>query len=391
MPEHMDDFFDADSWGASGDPSHGRIPPKPPKSRREMRKRRRRKQRRRLRAMVFALVVIVVIAAAGYFSYVKLKAWSNEQRQSSTQISDYPGPGYGKVQFTVETGDDAPTVAKKLVTAGVVKTQDAFTSAVTANASTLYPGTYSLKLHMDAQSVVTILSDPSKASGFLEIRSGERVSDIVADASSLTKIGESEFTTVIKSGGTGILPPEAGGKFEGWLEPGTYDVKSQKSAASILKLIVDKRIDKLNSLDVPTGAQRERILVISSIAESEVNSNDYYGKVARVIINRLNKGMNLGMDTTVAYGLGIKASQLTDAMLADKSNPYNTRVNAGLPPGPISNPGDDAILAAMNPPAGDWLYFVTTNLQTGETKFATTEDEFWKIRNEYKDTNKNAN
>ena len=101
--------------------------------------------------------------------------------------------------------------------------------------------------------------------------------------------------------------------------------------------------------------------------------------------------MPLGMDSTVAYGFGINGSQLTDEQLQDGSNPYNTRVNKGLTPTPISNPGDSAIQAAMNPPEGKWLYFVTTNLKTGETKFVETEDEFWKIRDEYKNNNENAN
>ena len=110
-----------------------------------------------------------------------------------------------------------------------------------------------------------------------------------------------------------------------------------------------------------------------------------------MILNRIDAGMPLGMDTTVAYGLGITAAELTDAMLADDTNPYNTRIHQGLPPTPISNPGDNAIQAAMNPEPGDWLYFVTTNLQTGETKFAVTEDEFWQIRDEYKNNNPDAN
>ncbi len=131
--------------------------------------------------------------------------------------------------------------------------------------------------------------------------------------------------------------------------------------------------------------------MIASIAETEVGSEQYYGKVAGVILNRIDAGMPLGMDTTVAYGLGISASQLTDDQLNDSSNPYNTRINKGLPPTPISNPGDGAITAAMDPPEGKWLYFVTTNLKTGETKFVETEDEFWKIRDEYKNNNENAN
>ena len=175
-------------------------------------------------------------------------------------------------------------------------------------------------------------------------------------------------------GGAGILPDEAGGKFEGWLEPGSYNVQN-KSAEDIIKEMVDARVSKLDSLGVPTGSERERILNIASIAEAEVGSEKYYGQVARVILNRLDADMALGMDTTVAYGLGISASQLTDDQLGDDSNAYNTRIHKGLPPTPISNPGDGAITAAVNPPDGKWLYFVTTNLQTGETKFVETEDE----------------
>ena len=155
--------------------------------------------------------------------------------------------------------------------------------------------------------------------------------------------------------------------------------------------MVNARIAKLDEMGVPTGEEREKIMIMASIAEAEVNSQEYYGKVTRVILNRIDAGMPLGMDTTVAYGLGITAAELTDAMLADDTNPYNTRIHQGLPPTPISNPGDNAIQAAMNPEQGDWLYFVTTNLQTGETKFAITEDEFWKIRDEYKNNNPNAN
>ena len=96
------------------------------------------------------------------------------------------------------------------------------------------------------------------------------------------------------------------------------------------------------------------------------SSSDYYSKVSRVIYNRLDKDMTLGMDSTVAYGASINGMQLTNDQLQDTSNPYNTRVNRGLPPTPISNPGDDAIEAAMHPADGNWLYFVTTDLKTLE-------------------------
>jgi UPF0755 protein len=366
-------------------------PPKPPRSRREMRRRRQRRRHTISKVLIIIVAILGVIFGGGYFGYVKLSAWTQGRAAPDAQVSDYPGPGSGSVQFVITSGEGVGQIAHKLEAAGVIKSQATFASTADANSSTLYPGTYELKYRMSSTDVIAILSDQSKATGFLEVRSGERVADVVTGAAKISGIDRGKFQAILDAKGAGILPAEAGGKFEGWLEPGTYDVNALGSANAIMKSMVDKRVTKLNELGVPAGAQRELTLIIASIAESEVNSNEYYGKVARVILNRLNKHMNLGMDTTVAYGLGISADKLTGKMLTDATNPYNTRVHAGLPPTPISNPGDKALAAAMNPPAGDWLYFVTTNLKTGETKFATTEAEFWKLRDEYKSSNAGAN
>ena len=114
------------------------------------------------------------------------------------------------------------------------------------------------------------------------------------------------------------------------LEPEPTNVKSMKSASEILKAMVDKRIAKLDELGVPAGSDRERVMIIASIAEAEVNKADYYGKVTRVIENRLEQGMSLGMDSTVAYGNNVKPAQVTTEMTQDESNPYNTYKISGL-------------------------------------------------------------
>ena len=272
-------------------------------------------------------------------------------------------------------GQGAAEIADNLLKAEVIKSTAVFTSVVNANSTTLYPGTFTLKKHMAASKVIDVLSDTNQAAGFLEVRPGERATDVFANAAKLSGIAQSEFDTIIKNKGKDILPNEAGGSFEGWLEPGTYNVKSMKSASEILKAMVDKRIAKLDELGVPAGSDRERVMIIASIAEAEVNKADYYGKVTRVIENRLEQGMSLGMDSTVAYGNNVKPAQVTTEMTQDESNPYNTYKISGLPPTPISNPGDNAIQAALHPEGGNWLYFCTVNLDTGETKFAATADE----------------
>lgn len=394
MTDNLNDFFsDNAQWVDSSDDTsfNSAMPPQPPKSRRDMRRRREQKRRRLYITIIAALVVVILIGVGGFSGVRALKRWkAANEANSQSQIEDYTGPGDKEVTFTVESGQGAAEIAENLVKAKIVKSAAAFTSAVSGAAATLYPGSYALKTHMKASDVVKILSDQSQAGGFAEIRAGERVSDIIANAAQASGIDVSEFQAIIDGGGSGILPEEADGKFEGWLEPGSYNAQN-KSAEDIIKSMVDARIAKLDDLGVPTGSERERILIIASIAESEVGSDKYYGQVARVILNRIDSDMALGMDTTVAYGLGISASRLTDDQLNDDSNPYNTRIHKGLTPTPISNPGDDAIKASINPPEGKWMYFVTTNLQTGETKFVETEDEFWKIRDEYKSNNENAN
>lgn len=394
MTDNLNDFFsDNAQWVDSSDDTsfNSAMPPQPPKSRRDMRRRREQKRRRLYITIIAALVVVILIGVGGFSGVRALKRWkAANEANSQSQIEDYTGPGDKEVTFTVESGQGAAEIAENLVKAKIVKSAAAFTSAVSGAAATLYPGSYALKTHMKASDVVKILSDQSQAGGFAEIRAGERVSDIIANAAQASGIDVSEFQAIIDGGGSGILPEEAGGEFEGWLEPGSYNAQN-KSAEDIIKSMVDARIAKLDDLGVPTGSERERILIIASIAESEVGSDKYYGQVARVILNRIDSDMALGMDTTVAYGLGISASRLTDDQLNDDSNPYNTRIHKGLTPTPISNPGDDAIKASINPPEGKWMYFVTTNLQTGETKFVETEDEFWKIRDEYKSNNENAN
>ena len=394
MTDNLNDFFsDNAQWVDSSDDTsfNSAMPPQPPKSRRDMRRRREQKRRRLYITIIAALVVVILIGVGGFSGVRALKRWkAANEANSQSQIEDYTGPGDKEVTSTVESGQGAAEIAENLVKAKIVKSAAAFTSAVSGAAATLYPGSYALKTHMKASDVVKILSDQSQAGGFAEIRAGERVSDIIANAAQASGIDVSEFQAIIDGGGSGILPEEAGGKFEGWLEPGSYNAQN-KSAEDIIKSMVDARIAKLDDLGVPTGSERERILIIASIAESEVGSDKYYGQVARVILNRIDSDMALGMDTTVAYGLGISASRLTDDQLNDDSNPYNTRIHKGLTPTPISNPGDDAIKASINPPEGKWMYFVTTNLQTGETKFVETEDEFWKIRDEYKSNNENAN
>ncbi|WP_278801976.1 endolytic transglycosylase MltG [Bifidobacterium pullorum] len=396
MSDSFSDFFEENTqWSDSDGDGFSALPPRPPRSRREMRRKRSERKRHRIVAAVVVVVVLALVGVAGFFGYRALKQWKADREAAQQQviIEDYPGPGNGSVQFTVDSGSDWLTVAQNLTEQDIIKSPEALTSI--AGNSTLYPGTFSLQYQMKASDVLAVLSDQAQAGGFIEVRPGERVSDVITNAAQVTGLPESDFQSIIDGDGAGILPAEANGSFEGWLEPGSYNPSEGQTASDILTQMVNARIAKLDEMGVPTGEERERILIIASIAEAEVNREEYYGKVTQVIENRLAQGMYLGMDTSLAYGLNKSASEITDEDIADVNhqNPYNLHNGhtLGLPPTPIGNPGESAIKAAVNPEPGDWLYFVTVDLNTGETKFVSTEDEFWQIRDEYKNNNPDAN
>lgn len=395
MGDDFDSFFDDTNFEKVSDDhdvaTHGeRLQQQQPvHSRRELRERRRKLSKRRNLRVIF-IVVFVVMALVVVFtvrSVVSRRGASPDSQQSTAEALDYYDSQEGEeVQFTVNSGEDASTIAQHLVQQDIVKTTEGFLHAVNAQnaGSKLQPGVFTLRKHMSSTSVVGVLIDTSAAQGILQVKSGETVSDVINAAAAASGIDVSQFQSIISAGGNSILPAEAGGNYEGWFEPGSYNVSdSSTTAQSVITQLVQARIAKLDELGIPEG-QREEKINVASIIENEVNKDEYRGKVARVIYNRLEQDMPLGMDSVVAYGNGVESSQLTDAMLNDPSNPYNDRVNKGLPPTPISNPGDASLSAAMSPEEGDWLYFCTVNLQTGETKFTASEDEFYQFRDEYK-------
>ena len=355
-------------------------------SRRDTQRLRRRERRRRSVTVAVVIARLVVLCGGGAWVFSEMNengsfAWIQDEF-----ARDYPGPGYGSVQFTVYANDTATEIGERLAAQHVVASKRVFVNAVEADndQSNLQPGTFDLKYHMSAQEAIAILVNPDKAKDLIQIRSDTRAIDIVsqtvADNPAWTA---AEVTAALNNKGVGVLPTCANGSYEGWLQPGTYDPKSYKTPADMLAAMVKARIAALDALKVPTGPEREKILTIASIIGGEVNQSQYYGKVSRVIANRLAQNMPLGMDSVIAYGNNTQDSELTETMLTDASNPYNDRIHAGLPPTPINQPNSEMIEAAMNPTPGDWLYFVTVNLDTGETEFTDNNAQFQQYKSQY--------
>ncbi|WP_137990764.1 endolytic transglycosylase MltG [Streptomyces vilmorinianum] len=167
------------------------------------------------------------------------------------------------------------------------------------------------------------------------------------------------------------LPAAAGGNPEGYLFPATYPVASSTTPESLLRYMVDTAGKRFGTDHIGAGAQRHGLsvhqtVIIASIVQAEADTAEDMGKVARVVHNRLARGMALQMDSTLNYALGRSTVDTTHEDTRIDS-PYNTYERTGLPPTPIGNPGDQAMTASIEPAKGDWLYFVT--VRPGDTRF----------------------
>ncbi|MFJ5177591.1 endolytic transglycosylase MltG [Streptomyces griseoviridis] len=173
------------------------------------------------------------------------------------------------------------------------------------------------------------------------------------------------------------LPNDAEGNPEGYLFPATYPLAEKTTPESLLTAMVRTADRKFNGAPIAAGAQRNAMNVyqavtIASIVQAEAATAEDMGKVARVVFNRLERGMPLQMDSTVNYALNRSTLKTTESDTHIDS-PYNSYQRMGLPPTPIDNPGEEAMRAAINPTPGDWLYFVT--VKPGDTRFTPSYEE----------------
>ncbi len=166
------------------------------------------------------------------------------------------------------------------------------------------------------------------------------------------------------------LPPEAGGNPEGWLAPGPYEPADSASAAEIVQAMVDRRVAQLEARGIARD-QWYRVLTAASVIEKETYNQNEKPKVARVLANRLAGGGKLQMDSIILYPVP-EDRIFTTAEERASSQPYNSYFHNGLPPTPISAPDEASIDAFLAPPPGDWWFYVTINLHTGETRYAVT-------------------
>jgi UPF0755 protein len=326
------------------------------------------RRRRRFLALVLTLTVFVVAVAVG--------AQFLKPLLGGDTMADYPGPGTGDVTITVEPGAGPKSVATELESKKVVANADTFLKAFAASGGALSPGSFKMRQEMKNSDAVDILLNKDKGKVmYFALSAGMRVSESLQAISDGTGISVPDLKALSDAPGKFGLPAKAK-NLEGYLSPGEYRFPLGSSAKDILQKLVGTTQDELKAQGVTDSAKQYDVVTVASIVQAEGGQADY-GDVAGAIYNRLKPGNTetnglIQSDATVTYGLGIRSFHIDDTQKADKSNRYNTYANKGLPAGPIGSPGKTAIDAAAKPKTNNYLYWVTINLDTKETKFSKT-------------------
>ncbi|HPQ68477.1 MAG TPA: endolytic transglycosylase MltG [bacterium] len=176
---------------------------------------------------------------------------------------------------------------------------------------------------------------------------------------------------------------------EGYLAPETYLYQRGDDARAMYKRMVEqfnRTWHSLSSTSADSERTKEQLVTLASIVEKESGYAPEMPKIARVFLNRLRAKIPLQADPSVIFAQGKDfKGRLTKAMLR-ADHPYNTYTRRGLPPGPICNPGHDALAAVLNPTDGDWLYFVADGL--GRHVFSTTLEQHNEAVRKYRQTQK---
>ncbi|MFJ9184383.1 endolytic transglycosylase MltG [Streptomyces anulatus] len=358
------------------------------------------KGKKKSRSGVACLVVsVVLIGGLGGVSYVGYTFW----KKQFGAPADYAGEGTGQVEVEIPEGSLGYDIANILRKKGVIKSSDAFVAAQNDNpkGKLLQAGVYLLKEEMSAASAIELMLDPKSQNAFV-IPEGTRNSKIYEMIDKRLELKEGTTAGIAKTKAESLgLPdwaddnPDVKDPLEGFLYPAAYPVSKGSKPEDTLKRMVTRANKEYDKLDLEAGAKKLglenpwELITVASLVQVEGKYKHDFDKVARVVYNRLKPGNTqtvgrLEFDSTVNY---LNGKSTLDIGSVDKvreiDDPYNTYRIIGIPPGPISNPGAEALHSAMNPTPGPWYYFVSIN--EDKTVFAETNDEHEKNRRKYQE------
>lgn len=350
--------------------------------------------------VLVALVLFLVAVGAVGFGYYRYNLRAPIETELDCNGADHDS--CDPTAFVIESGANVNTIASELKEAGLIRDELVFQIYVRLNSDgkTLKAGEYNLNKSMSVEEITDILIKGGKDNVFsMVIFPGETIREI---KTKLVELGypaekvEAAFAKDYNSEKYAELftgKPE-GSSLEGYIYGETYEFYKDDSVETIIERTLDEmqKIVKENDLISKFEAQGLNLyqgITLASIIQKEAAKAEDQAKVAKIFYNRLGgaEGGMLGSDVTTQYAVDLEDPNREiykdNAAALEIDSPYNTRKHAGLPPGPISNPGLSALLGAAEPDesAAEYVYFLTGD--DNKMYYSSTYEEHQRNINEY--------
>ncbi len=316
---------------------------------------------------------LFVICAAIFSAVFVPAAWFSE-----------PTSGAPNLSIDITASSTAATVADQLVEKGVLTTTMGYRLYAMIDASANKPraGSYTVQPGMSYRVIAKkIAAGPQRDEVSVKVIEGWSLMD---EANMLKDMGvtlQKPLASDYESDYPFLADLPKGVTLEGYLFPDTYRVWKDQLPEGLVKKQLDafaSRADRIETEAKKQGRTVEEVVTLASIVQKEVADKSEMKTVAGIFWNRLKIGMPLQSDATVNY-ITHAGNTRPSAKELKSESPYNTYLNKGLPPGPISNPGADALEAALFPEKSSYLYFLTD--ANGKLYLAKTLDEHIRNRN----------
>lgn len=330
--------------------------------------------RNRRRIFKMSIIVLIVAALAAVSAIMLARKYYNDNLRP---VSDQ----HTAMEVTIEPGSTLPTISQLLKDKKLIRSERVFSQYVRNNgaAEDIKAGTYDLSPSYGVSEIVSILTLGKITSKLVTILPGTRIDQVKR---SLVSSGFTEdavndgLNPQNYSDHPALVDKPKESSLEGYLYPESFN----RTSSTTVKEIVEASLDEMQARLTPEvrksftshGLTTHQAVTLASIVEREVSSPEDRQQAAQVFLKRLNIGMKLQSDATSLYGAVLDGTHqdLSPSQILNYNSPYNTYLNQGLPPGPISNVTASSIDAVANPAQTDWLYFVSGD--DGKTYFSKT-------------------
>jgi len=293
---------------------------------------------------LFLVFLVLAIAGGGYFRYLLKQPYQGFQE---ARILDFP------------RGTSTAEMAQLLQSAGVIRSARLFQlSRYLSPGAALQAGEYKFDKPASTLDVFRRIARGDTFYYELVVPEGNNLFDIAESIKALKILPAERFLSVARNPRLiQDLDPQAP-SLEGYLFPDTYRVNRQTTAESLCRAMTNRFREMWQNLN--THANVHQTVTLASMVEREAHNPEERPVVASVFRNRLSVGMKLDCDPTTVYAAILNGNYRGKIYRSDlqSESPFNTYAHAGLPPGPIANPGLGSIQAALNPAATDYLFFV---------------------------------